>query len=785
MKAPTVSKGETLLTLLIAQLLEAAAYNPDDVAAPATILWPDKGREWEPLLPMLRATLPQLFTLGTWVASTRTGPAVWIKCAIAGSLPDASAPTGTVPLLYLPGVGLKDLRAIEECPRELQPLAELQYRGRVWTQPNGRDWSLLAFLTAGDALGLDVARDGATAEAMRRSLLKLAYVPLPELTGRRLDSYDFDAITNGEGDSIRTVLRWIDNTATLDSSADPNGWAAFRNICKKEYGFDPAQDGRLGAAERLGNRDGKWRKVWERFFEAPTLYSNLPDALRQARPQGNADLFASTTRGSWPQDNEHEEEVLRGELLKLEHAKPGDVCPRVEALEKEHAERREWVWSALGKGPLADALRHLHVLAAVVANPVFGTSRDEMAEAYRSGAWRADAAVIDALCAVRENDDVKAVRSVVRALYIPWLEQAAYRLQEFALKEPFPTRVAAVHPDTVPVGTVVLFVDGLRFDIGERLRAMMVTRDWTVQAGWRWSALPSVTPTAKPAVSPVADLLRGDYMAQEFCPNVGTSGKPLSTYLFRTLLAQNGVPYLSLDDTGDPAGKAWTELGDLDGYGHEQGWKLAWRVGEVLDELQARIAQLFAAGWKTVRIVTDHGWLLVPGGLPKTELPGFVADAKWARCAAIKAGATPEVPMVSWYWEPQIHVAVAPGASSFVANAEYAHGGISLQECVTPVFTVRSGTASVRNVSISEVKWLGLKCRITASGDVAGCSVDLRTFAANPKSSIADKPKHMHGPGDVSLFVADDSLEGGAAQVVILDDTGAIIARRPTTVGDQ
>ena len=53
-----------------------------------------------------------------------------------------------------------DLRAIESCPRELQPLAELQYRGAFWSQANGKDWTVNAFLTSKKGgLVLDVVQD--------------------------------------------------------------------------------------------------------------------------------------------------------------------------------------------------------------------------------------------------------------------------------------------------------------------------------------------------------------------------------------------------------------------------------------------------------------------------------------------------------------------------------------------------------------------------------------------------------------------------------------------------
>ena len=127
-------------------ILKAADYNRDDVVRPAAILWPDEKREFERLLPRLRLSLPQLLTLGPYDPPTRTGPAIWIRSVLAGKIPDLAFPSDAIPILYLPGVSRSTLRATEDCPPELRPLAELQYRGVFWSQHNGKDWTVSAFL---------------------------------------------------------------------------------------------------------------------------------------------------------------------------------------------------------------------------------------------------------------------------------------------------------------------------------------------------------------------------------------------------------------------------------------------------------------------------------------------------------------------------------------------------------------------------------------------------------------------------------------------------------------
>jgi len=81
------------------------------------------------VVPRLRGQLP-LLTLGPYAPDAFTGPAIWLRCVIAGTIPEVELPEGT-PVIYLPGVDRADLRAVEDCPRSLQPLAEVQYRGTL------------------------------------------------------------------------------------------------------------------------------------------------------------------------------------------------------------------------------------------------------------------------------------------------------------------------------------------------------------------------------------------------------------------------------------------------------------------------------------------------------------------------------------------------------------------------------------------------------------------------------------------------------------------------------
>jgi len=113
----------TVFDALLRALEKAAEYNRNDQVAPAAILWTDKDREWEPLVPRLRTHLPHFLTLGEYDPESRTGPAIWIRCMVGRTLPEADWPEEAVPIIYLPGVSRQEMRALEQCPKSLQRLA--------------------------------------------------------------------------------------------------------------------------------------------------------------------------------------------------------------------------------------------------------------------------------------------------------------------------------------------------------------------------------------------------------------------------------------------------------------------------------------------------------------------------------------------------------------------------------------------------------------------------------------------------------------------------------------
>jgi hypothetical protein len=768
---------------LIQSLRAAALCDPNVQAPPACVLWPDHDRQWEPSISRLQRELPELLVLGEYDNETRTGPAIWLRCAIAGKVEGLTINDAEKSIIYLPGISRQDLRAVESCPDLLKPIAELQYRGVIWSQANARDWTILAFLKSSKGgLGLDVAQDNESKNAMQLALHLILDEDIEALRGKHLDKDYFNTLLTG-GDPVRDLLQWLDQGVSYKASKQENEWLGFVEVCRSKFAFDPENDGDLAGAEKLARHDGAWKPVWARYCEAPKRYLNIPALIRKTSVP-----MELLYREGWPQWNEDEENSLRDELLRIGDLIPSEAREVLIKLEAAHNSRRELPWAELGEAPLASALEHLANLAERTRQSAAVGTTTEMVAAYTTGGWLADDAVLRALACIDKSEDTKAVFSAIRSVYLPWSDESARHLQSQVEKGGYPG--GSIAADNAPrfknSGECFIFIDGLRIDIARRLSELLASKGCQAGEQISWAALPSITATGKPAVTPLRDKIRGQDVTVDFEPSIIESGQSLKGgYQLHKLMSDNGCVVLDKTDTGKGSGCAWCEAGNIDHEGHDSGWKISKHIEVALSGISDRILQLLDAGWKSVRVVTDHGWLLMPGGLPKIELPAVLTENKWGRCAIIKTGAVCEERLYPWYWNPDVFFAIADGISCYKKGNEYAHGGLSLQECLTVqlVVTRDAGVSSGATVQITFAGWKGLRCGVEVDGDISGVSVDMRTQPGNPESSVVANTKDLNKSGATSVVVEDEDLEGKKAYLVLLNRDGGLLTQVETVIG--
>jgi len=273
--------------------------------------------------------------------------------------------------------------------------------------------------------------------------------------------------------------------------------------------------------------------------------------------------------------------------------------------------------------------------------------------------------------------------------------------------------------------------------------------------------------------------------AEGFAPviRVGDSDAEYTAERLRRAIVAEGFAMLDPEAPGIASGgRAWAEFADdIDSDGHHKGLRLAAEAPRHVAKLAQTVQRLLNAGWARVRVVTDHGWLLLPGGLPKVELEPKLLESKWARCAVVKdAAASVEAMTLPWSYGPAVRIALAPGIGAFRAGQVYDHGGLSLQECVVPVVDVTSSQPPLARVAFKAVSWNTRKtiCSVEATG------ADGLTLTLERLGSPVGEPAEVgaDGKGRVVLDEVDDLL--GEVVSLVLRRDGQKLAEEQLKFGE-
>jgi hypothetical protein len=340
-------------------------------------------------------------------------------------------------------------------------------------------------------------------------------------------------------------------------------------------------------------------------------------------------------------------------------------------------------------------------------------------------------------------------------------------------------------PVAEPGSDFILFVDAFRWELAKDYSTLLVKNSYEYTLKYSWAALPTLTPTAKPACSPLADLVSLKSSFKEFRPQLH-NGRDLLTAIFRDTLKEKGFEYVANNTDIQSGKRIWMEIGDIDTKGHEEQSGMVRRIEELFNQIHEVVDIAFSQGYPNIKIVTDHGWLLLPGGLPKKDLPRDLAETRWGRCALIKEGAQTDLLHLPWHWNQSVFIAYAPGISFFKNNEEYAHGGISLQECLVPLMTIKNPQKTQKSSKISTFKWVNLNCKIELDNTPDGYLLDIRTKFTDAFSSIvlSAPERKIIKNGKCSLMV-DDSSEGKAIWIVLMNPDEIIIDKQMASVGHQ
>src|SRR5208282_246657 len=142
------------------------------------------------------------------------------------------------------------------------------------------------------------------------------------------------------------------------------------------------------------------------------------------------------------------------------------------------------------------------------------------------------------------------------------------------------------------------FVDGMRMDVGRAVVERLIELGAPAILAWRLAPVPTVTATAKPLVTPVADAIHGAGKANDFLPLDASSGKPATTDVLRKAMLARGIQVLDKDATLSPekaTSIGYAECGNLDHDGHALQLRLAGQVATEVGRVVDRALALRAA----------------------------------------------------------------------------------------------------------------------------------------------------------------------------------------------
>ena len=177
-------------------------------------------------------------------------------------------------------------------------------------------------------------------------------------------------------------------------------------------------------------------------------------------------------------------------------------------------------------------------------------------------------------------------------------------------------------------------------------------RRLVVATDYAFAAIPTVTPTAKPAVSPAR---RRSGPGADFGCTVAATGAAQNANVLRQLVADAGFEVI---EGRPPARRPRTlaagprpakSMRSATGFAE----RLSREVERCLDEIADRVS---APARRRVGVGADRHRprLAAPAGRPAEGRAAAAPDreARKARCARLNAEAPVDVPVLPWYWDP-------------------------------------------------------------------------------------------------------------------------------------
>lgn len=759
-------------------ICDAGKYNSNSELPPKVILWPDGERLFEKCIPLLLKEIPELLIYGKYKPEDRTGPAIWLRCAVAKTVV-VELPDDKIPIIYLPGISRDDLH-VERKIDEIKPLIPLQYMGKFFSQRSAKDITPLALFSGKDYLGLSVVEGNDTRDALRAAIDIALEQEVNDLKNISLDEAYFNKMITG-GDPLNIVLGYIDCETDYFENKNDIEKQAIVNTFENQFKFNPLREGRFRAAELLAKHESiEWKNVWNHYLLSYTRFNNIEKVIRSCSSYSTP-LIGGKEYEGWPQYNDEQESELLQQLKALQDKTKSDIYKKIDSLYQDHKERLDYIWAKKGESPILNALVSFKQICDFIRNNSFGSTLNEISHFYQKDGCEIDFLVIQILSNLNKDEHKKLFNNLLKIVYVDgYLDVLTQKFQEVAKEDNYPYKEIVCNYSK---DTCILFADGLRYDLAKHI-ATSLDLNYQVEENPTWVPFPSITQCGKYAVSPVVKELAG-LEPEDFSPCIKDNATPVTNTNFKTLLEAKGWQYVENASIKEKD-FGWYPFGDLDNLGHKLGDNLPSQIESKISEIETKIHELLNAGWTTVILVTDHGWLFVPGNMPKCKTTPVMLDSHKDRYSLVQAGENSGYPQVPWSWNKEYQVATPNGIGSFVDGKVYSHGGLSLQECLTLQLTISKKEVNKgHTLSIKNIKWKGMACTFEIEGCYQGLYAEIRISPADEKTAVSSKKNPYDEDGYTRLIVTEDNLDGKKAFIIITDDSKQLLYQHEVIIGEN
>ncbi|MEX1004144.1 MAG: PglZ domain-containing protein [Acidimicrobiia bacterium] len=364
------------------------------------------------------------------------------------------------------------------------------------------------------------------------------------------------------------------------------------------------------------------------------------------------------------------------------------------------------------------ALADLHDTARARPTGVRGLT--DLLDWYVEAGWRVDAAHrrVESLRAVLpiDTDSLDRAFQAARAEYEEWLEEVLVAVSAAAGGADPGTNIPSqrdVHRqvESSEGPTVFVWVDALRYELGQALAERLRQLPATVEIRPAVATPPTVTPVGMASLLPDAAVhmslvLSGSKVRVKFRDD---DVKSVSDRVAELEQRHGTIANLRLTDAvqrGNDWLRSQVESSDLvlvrsqeiDQSGESDLLACTWGDFEnVLTVLTTLVARFLHIGVRTVVITADHGFLALSRELgtdrlvdPPSTGTGELHRRAWIGIGGTVTDATVKVPLASFGVRSDLDMIIPKGLGVFRAGGglQFFHGGLSPQELIVPVVSV-------------------------------------------------------------------------------------------------